>query len=476
MQKNSIQTDVVIVGAGVAGLSALRALDPKMGVILLNPGRPTQTGSTWRAQGGVAVALADDDTPALHAADTHAAARDMADEEAVRILTAEGPLRVRELLESGMEVDRSENGEALFGLEAAHCRARVIHHKDQTGKALIGHLWEEARDRPGLRFCEERCLQILVNGGGVAGVLTSGGHIIRAPRVILASGGFAGLFEATTTGREVRGEGIALAAQAGAQVRDLEFVQFHPTALDQPVAEGPLPLLTEALRGGGAKLRLDNGERFVEELLPRDEVARAIASQRKLGRTVFLDVTEVENFAHRFPGAHSHLRQSCEGQRGWLPVRPAAHYTIGGVLTDTLGRTTVEGLYACGEVASVGVHGANRLASNSLLEGLVFGHRAGRQAASTLRSLGSAPLLPVMRRICEGPELAKFRRFFEEACGVVRTAQGLTKFLSWAEAQPETLEVWLGAHVAAAALARTHSVGAHFRADSPALTGLHQAG
>ena len=451
--------DVVIVGAGVAGLSALLAVDPLQRVAVINPGSPLKTGSTWRAQGGVAVALGEDDTPALHAADTIAASREMADNEAVRVLTTEGPERVRDLLTEGMMVDRTESGETVFGLEAAHCRARVIHDKDHTGRSLIAHLWQQANGCENVEFYDQRVVRLLTNDGGVGGVLLEDGRVLATPRVILASGGFAGLYEATTTGREVRGEGIVLAADAGAEVRDLEFVQFHPTALDVEV-DGPLPLLTEALRGAGATLQLENGERFVDELLPRDQVARAIAARRREGHTVFLDLSTVERLQERFPGAASHLR---DGKR--LPVRPAAHYTIGGVTTDLDGRTSVPGLYAAGEVASVGVHGANRLASNSLLEGLVFGHRAGRHASFALRSWSRPSLSEPLARIEDAGELAEFRARFEEATGVVRCGEQLQRFLSELD-KADTMEKILAEKVARACLARTENVGAHFRADA----------
>jgi L-aspartate oxidase len=452
--------DVVIVGAGVAGLSALLAADPLQRVAVINPGSPLETGSTWRAQGGVAVALSADDEPALHAADTMLASRDMADIQAVKILTTEGPDRVRELLSGGMTVDRTNDGETVFGLEAAHSKARVIHHKDHTGRSLIGHLWNRAHQLENVQFYDQRVVRLLTNAGGIGGLLLGDGQVLTTPRVILASGGFAGLFEATTTGREVRGEGIVLAADAGAEVRDLEFVQFHPTALDV-VRGGPLPLLTEALRGAGAKLQLENGERFVEELLPRDQVARAIAAKRREGHTVFLDLGPVKRLKERFPGAASHLS---EGTR--LPVRPAAHYTIGGVTTDHHGRTNVPGLYAAGEVASVGVHGANRLASNSLLEGLVFGHRAGLHASFSLRSWSKPGILEPLDRIEDKSEMAEFRAAFEQAAGVVRHADTLQPFLAYLADRPLTMETELAGRVARACLARTENIGAHFRADA----------
>lgn len=457
--------DVVIIGAGVAGLSALAALDRGQRVALISPGGPTETGSTWRAQGGVAVALGEDDSPALHEEDTLQCARGLALPQAVRVLTEEGCDRVAELLTQGLEVDLDSNGHTLFGLEAAHSRARVVHRRDHTGRALIAHLWQRAQARPHTRFLLDRVVRILVGDGGVSGVVLGSEQALYAPRVILASGGFAGLYQATTTGREVRGEGIVLAQEVGAEIADMEFVQFHPTAL-AVATDGPLPLLTEALRGAGAKLRTESGERFVEELLPRDEVARAIAEKRAEGRTVYLDLSPVERLSERFPGAHAHVRECGRLNRLWLPVRPAAHYTIGGVKTGLHGQTSVAGLYACGEVASVGVHGANRLASNSLLEGLVFGHRAGQHAAATLRVFQVVEPVPGLVASESGEEQAELRARFEAACGVVRTGSGLTRFLDWLALRPVTMETRLAAMVGHAALARQESLGGHYRLDS----------
>ena len=462
--------DLIIVGTGVAGLSALLGTPAPYRVAVISPGTPLSTGSSWRAQGGVAVALDPSDTPEEHAQDTIKASRFMADENAVKVLTEEGPDRVTELLVNGMDCDRDENGNPIMGLEAAHSRPRVIHQQDRTGRAMIAHLWEQAKLRERTVFLEQRVSRLLTGTQGIEGVLLDDGSVLASPRVILATGGFAGLYEATTTGREVRGDGIVLACDAGAEVADMEFVQFHPTALADPaVTDGPLPLLTEALRGAGAVLRDRDGERFFDELRGRDEVARAIAGERLRG-PVYLDLNPVRDLEGRFPGAASHLERFPDRPRQ-LPVRPAAHYTIGGVVTDLDGATCVPGLYACGEVASVGIHGANRLASNSLLEGLVFGYRAARHAGATMRPSGNLEKVNVepLKR-AEGELLAELRRRFEEACGVVRTAAGLQAFLQWLDTAPQVNEVRLGRLVATAALARQRSLGAHFRGDDVAGT------
>lgn len=464
--------DLVIVGSGVAGLSALRAAPPTQRIAVCSPGTPLNSGSSWRAQGGVAVALHPEDSPSKHAEDTHKASKFMAEAEAVRILTEAGPERVSELLASGMVCDRDEHGEPYFGLEAAHSRPRVLHHRDRTGRALISHLWQGAKTRPRTHFISQAVVRLLVSDSGVTGVRLQDGSILATPRVILASGGFAGLYQATTTGRDVKGDGLILASEAGAALKDLEFVQFHPTALDGDPRRS-LPLLTEALRGAGALLRTQDGERFVDELQPRDVVARAIFSQRLEGRAVFLDLSPVERLRERFPEAATHLGDAAESLL--LPVRPAAHYTIGGVETDLDGKTSVAGLYACGEVASVGVHGANRLASNSLLEGLVFGHRAMLAASAQIREARHPQSMPALSSYSDEHDLAELRERFELATGVVRTASGLKRFLDWLEDQPGHMEARLAALVAQAALDRAESVGAHYRADeqlSPSLANV----
>ena len=461
--------DLIIVGSGVAGLSALRAAPAAQKIAVCSPGKPLSTGSSWRAQGGVAVALHPEDSPGEHAKDTHVASKFMADSAAVRILTESGPDRVAELLAEGMICDRDEQGQPYFGLEAAHSRPRVLHHRDRTGRAMTSHLWEHAKTRPGTDFLTQTVVRLLVSDGGITGVLLRDGTVLATPRVILASGGFAGLYQATTTGREVKGDGLILAADAGATLKDLEFVQFHPTALDRDTRRS-LPLLTEALRGAGALLKTQDGERFVDELEPRDVVARAIFDKRLQGHTVFLDLSPVEQLRERFPEAATHLKRS--EKRLWLPVRPAAHYTIGGVETDLDGKTSVTGLYACGEVASVGVHGANRLASNSLLEGLVFGHRAMLAASAQIREARQPKPLSALSTYSDHLALADLRERFEIATGVIRRAAKLEQFLGWLSEQPDHMETRLATLVAQAALERGESVGAHYRADERVVSPL----
>lgn len=327
------------------------------------------------------------------------------------------------------------------------------------------HLWSSARKRRATAFFDDRASTLVVGESGICGLGLERGLTLRSGRVVLATGGFAGLYWSTTTGAEVRGDGLILAVRAGAQLRDLEFVQFHPTALDLETNTGaPLPLLTEALRGAGARLLDGEGLRFVDELAPRDEVARAIARQREFG-PVYLDLSPVRDLERRYPGAHLHV-QRLGTKKGWLPVRPAAHFTIGGVKTNLEGETEVPGLYACGEVASVGIHGANRLASNSLLEGLVFGHRTALKAANDeSRCLGRSVSRTQPLASLQGSGLRELQQRFERAVGVVREASTLEDFLTWSRPQAQSTELELSVRVAQAALARSQSVGAHCRRD-----------
>ena len=360
------------------------------------------------AQGGIAAAVGDDDTAADHAADTVAAGAGLVDPRAAHVLTAEGAEAMRAMLAGGFPADRDASGRLSLGLEAAHRRARIVHAgEDRTGAALHAFLAREALEfvRRGLiRLTERTSLDsLLTDSGAVNGAVLrdAAGHrvTVRAGAVVLATGGYAALYPRTSNHAGARGEGIVQAAHAGAVVADLEFVQFHPTVL-----AGTGFLISEAVRGAGAVLRDGSGERFMTavhaaaELAPRDVVARTMHRVlRQLGEdAVWLDATGIEvaggsgTLARRFPSITAATRaQGFDWTREPVPVAPAAHYTMGGVATDLEARTTVPGLFAAGEVASTGVHGANRLASNSLLEGLVFGARAGRAAADYLDAGGS---------------------------------------------------------------------------------------
>jgi L-aspartate oxidase len=383
----------VIVGTGIAGLwTAWRLASEGQRAILLTKETLADSASAW-AQGGIAVALGPGDSPSQHAADTLAASDGLADPEAVRILTSEGPGRIYELLALGARFDRGPDGRLRFGLEAAHTRPRIIHAGgDRTGAALIGCLAQVVRSHPLIELIEHtEVTAILVSEGGAVGVAVLGAdgvsRRIPASAVVLATGGVGQLYAITTNPRVATADGWALAHRAGAQLRDIEFLQFHPTALKLP-GVNPAPLISEAVRGAGAVLIDRDGQRFAldadprGELAPRDVLARAVAAADAAGGA-WLDAREIEDFPARFPGITSILaRHGLDPSRDPLPVAPALHYAMGGVRTDLEGRSTLAQLWAVGEVASTGVHGANRLASNSLLEGLVFADRAGHALAA----------------------------------------------------------------------------------------------
>jgi len=384
----------VIVGTGIAGLwTAWRLASEGHAATLVTKETLADSASAW-AQGGIAVALGPGDSPSQHAADTLAASDGLADPEAVRILTSEGPDRIYELLALGARFDRGPDGRLRFGLEAAHTRPRIIHAGgDRTGAALIGFLTHVVREHPLIELLEHtEVTRLLLAGGRVAGVmaLPRGGESapILSSAVVLATGGVGQLYAVTTNPKVATADGWALSHRAGARLRDLEFLQFHPTALKLP-GVNPAPLISEAVRGAGALLVDRSGKRFAldadprGELAPRDVLARAVAAADAAGGA-WLDAREVSDFGSRFPGITAMLaRHGLDAGRDLLPVAPALHYAMGGIQTDLEGRSSLPGLWAAGEVASTGVHGANRLASNSLLEGLVFADRTGRSVAAT---------------------------------------------------------------------------------------------
>jgi L-aspartate oxidase len=392
----------VIVGTGIAGLwAAWRLASEGQSAVLVTKETLADSASAW-AQGGIAVALGPGDSPSQHAADTMAASDGLADPEAVRILTSEGPDRIYELLALGARFDRGPDGHLRFGLEAAHTRARIIHAGgDRTGAALIGCLAQVVRHHPLIELLEHtEVTALLTREGRVAGAmaLPQGGpsYSLAAPQVVLATGGVGQLYQVTTNPRVATADGWALAHQAGVQLRDIEFLQFHPTALKLP-GVNPAPLISEAVRGAGAVLVNDAGHRFAldadprAELAPRDVLARAVAAADAAGGA-WLNARSVSDFPTRFPGITAMLaRFDLDPARDLLPVAPALHYAMGGIQTDLEGRSSLPGLWAVGEVASTGVHGANRLASNSLLEALVFADRAGRALAAALGSGSPAP-------------------------------------------------------------------------------------
>lgn len=385
--------DLLVVGSGIAGLSAaLRAArDHGLAVGLLTKGSLADAATRW-AQGGVAAVLGGaGDSTDLHLADTLSVGAGLGDPAAVRVMVDEGPDLVAGLVSLGARFDRDEDGQLSLGREGGHSASRVVHAGGAATGAEIERVLVEAVRATAARVVEHAfALDLLVGPDGCAGVLVRhpDGTIseVRADNVLVAAGGAGQVFAVTTNPAEATGDGVAMALRAGVACADLEFVQFHPTALH--IDRSPRPLVTEALRGEGALLRDLAGERFVDELSPRDVVSRAM-TRRMLdtgAAHLWLDVTGVDDLAGRFPSITAALAGvGLDASVDWLPVSPAAHYLCGGIVTDLDGATSLDGLWAAGEVACSGVHGANRLASNSLLEGLVFGHRAAAAVASGRR-------------------------------------------------------------------------------------------
>jgi L-aspartate oxidase len=485
--------DFLVIGAGVAGLRAAVELASAGDVLVLAKDRLQESSSAY-AQGGIAAALSDDDDIELHEQDTLIAGDGLCNQRAVHTLVEEGPHAIQELIEWGAEFDR-EGSKLMFAREGAHSRSRVLHaHGDSTGREIARTLYAKAASLPRVQFRSFAAVtDLLVRDGAAAGAIAydeSSRAMIRieARAVLIATGGLGRTFLETTNPDVATGDGVAAAYRAGAEISDIEFVQFHPTALH--VEGAPRFLLSEALRGEGAVLRNTLGEQFMQryhpmgDLAPRDIVSRSIVSEmRRTGSPhVYLDLRHLKA-AHvrvRFPRIYDTcLQHGVDITRDLIPVHPAAHYAMGGVRTDLDGQTSVARLYAAGEAACTGVHGANRLASNSLLEGVVFGARAGaamRRWAGTefVRDARSpAPEFPFMTE-------EAVRRIAWEHCGIVRDGRGLAAGLALLESAPqaqkgdaaradyELRNMHLVARlIARCALAREESRGGHYRSDFP---------
>lgn len=483
-------TGVLIVGAGVAGLAAALALDDRPVVIASEAPLGRDLASAW-AQGGIAAALGSDDSPQLHANDTRIAGAGIADDAAIDVLTAEAHVAIASLVDLGVPFARDGDGALALGLEGAHGRRRIVHVADATGAAVTQALLAAVRARANITLLEGvRARRLLTDpDSAVRGAVlaTSLGDIVAvdADAVVLATGGFGALYARTTTPLGSTGAGIAMAGRAGAALADLEFVQFHPTAMR--IAADPLPLVSEAVRGEGAILVDATGRRVMDgidprgDLAPRDVVARAVADVERDGGFAFLDARGIADVAEQFPAIFAvAMRAGIDPRDMPIPVTPAAHYTIGGIATDLEGRTSLPGLWACGEVAATGLHGANRLASNSLLEGLVFGARAGRALSALPKRLRprvpravAAPTFNVSDTD-DRAEMRRLRNAMNAGLGVVRDAAGMTSALELfarIEADAPSARVadaaWVASAVARAALARHESRGAHQRSDFP---------
>jgi len=503
-----VRGDFLVIGSGIAGLRAAISLAETGDVVMLTKADPRES-NTGYAQGGIAAAVGSDDSPDLHLSDTIAAGDGLCVDNAVRVLVDDGPKYVRELIEWGVGFDRDSTGHPALGREAAHSVRRVLHARDTPGREIGRVLWQKVQSHPRVRvFDDALAMSLIAHGGECRGVLfvdrDGKPDRVEASRTLIATGGAGQVFRETTNPAIATGDGIAMAFDAGARVVDLEFIQFHPTALS--VAGAPRFLLSEALRGEGAWLVNAAGERFVHryesagDLASRDLVARAIV--REMERTnapVFLSMDHLDHeyVRQRFPSITEACRRAgLDLATDRIPVSPAAHYVMGGIETDLDGRTSIAGLFAAGEAACTGVHGANRLASNSLLEGLVFGARAaaamtGPVKAAALFGIAEQPVS--LRSECSGdaPVAHVVRDLMWRHAGLLRSRDTLESLVarlsSWwgllAHAQSETGSerefrrlsslVTVSLLIARAALRREESRGGHFRTDFPHRDDIH---
>ncbi len=502
------RVDFLIIGAGIAGLSAAIRLADAGSVLVVTKEELAESNTAY-AQGGIAVAMGGDEDVALHLKDTVAAGDGLVNREAAAVLVEQGPRRVEELLKWGTAFDRETNGQGEAGellrtREGAHSLSRILHaNGDATGReiavSLLRHVREMAAEGGRIELMEwTTSVDLLVEEGCVVGATLLDGEgglrAVRADAVLLASGGAGQVYSDTTNPAVATGDGIAMAYRAGAAVCDMEFYQFHPTAFSAP--DAPRFLLSEALRGEGAYLVNAKGERFMEryhpllELAPRDVVARAITREGMDG-PVYLDMRHVKKDLHaRFPGISAFLaKYHLELGRDLIPVRPAAHYLMGGVKTDVEGRTSLSGLYAAGEAACTGVHGANRLASNSLLEGLVFGALAAEtmvaEKGSGSREEGTDAIPPAVpdgttTEVATEKWIAELRALMWKYAGLLRDESGLREAQRELDALAVTMPRGMfrravearnlhsvAGLIVAAALGREESRGAHYRNDFP---------
>ncbi|HVZ69886.1 MAG TPA: L-aspartate oxidase [Rhizomicrobium sp.] len=481
----------LILGAGMAGLFTALKLSPFPALVLAGQ-RPGTSGSSAWAQGGIAAAMGPDDNWRFHAEDTIAAGAGICDPAVAEFTAREAPARIEDLIQYGAPFDRNPDGTLALGREAAHSANRIVHVKgDRAGAEVTRVLAERALATKSISVLEGfHALELALEDGRVTGLFArygTGPHarliLFRARAVIFATGGLGALYAVTTNPLESRGEGLGMAARAGATIADPEFVQFHPTAI--AIGRDPAPLATEALRGEGAILVDEKGLRFMPavhrdaELAPRDVVARAIHREMAAGHKVFLDCREAlgETFANRFPTVYAACKAAgIDPATQPIPVAPAAHYHMGGIATGANARSTLEGLWAVGECAATGLHGANRLASNSLLETLVFGARAAEDVQNAIVEGKGSGEPPAPERFASPPPPHALRDTMTKFVGLERDAEGLSKAIDTiiqieraGSGEPALLNMTASAKlVATAALARRESRGGHYRTDYPA--------
>jgi L-aspartate oxidase len=478
----------LILGAGIAGLFTALKLSPFPATVLAGT-RPGLSGSSAWAQGGIAAAMGADDTWQSHAADTMIAGAGLCDEKIVDLVAREAPERIADLLAYGTPFDRAADGTLALGREAAHSHKRIVHVKgDRAGAEMSRTLAERALATPSITLLEGfHAVELALEDGRVTGLFARTGLglntrliLFRAPAIVFASGGLGALYAVTTNPLESRGEGLGMAARAGAVIADPEFVQFHPTAI--AIGRDPAPLATEALRGEGATLIDESGRRFMldvhkdAELAPRDIVARAIHRELLAGHKTYLDCTKAigASFAQRFPTVYGACKDAgIDPAVEPIPVAPAAHYHMGGIAADAQARSSLEGLWAVGECAATGLHGANRLASNSLLEAVVFGARAAEDIASRVAEKFGRGTPPAPERFASPAPPHVLREAMTRLVGLERDENGLREALSIIAQveraganEPALVNMTSTAKlVAAAALTRHESRGGHYRSD-----------